>query len=337
MTDNKLSREEKFKYFGSIGKIAAIFFLGFTLFLVVSTIMLIFLTKPERDVVVPDVEGKQFMEVYNSLVRKSLKPEIKFKDIADIDDGTVLSQYPKKGKVVPENSRIKLTVSRCEFMIEVPNLAGKELPLALNSLRNIHRHDRTLSLATGVISYIPSDKVADNIVMEQSPRPGEKVRPDRKINLLVSSGKSAPDAVMPDVRGQSIELCFNLLRSKGLSVNEEIVATDDPAQSGLIVSQTPAKGSAVQKGETCTLQVSYCKLDKHPYAAYEKVEFQIPNDEKQGLYEAYIEDSHSKRIRYSKKAGPGQKILFVFRREGNATITFRCDKKRVDDMTINVD
>lgn len=337
MTDKDKSREEKFKYFGHIGRIAVIFFIGFSIFLVVSTIMLIFLTKPEREVIVPDVEGKQFTEVYNSLVRKGIKPEIKFKDIADIDDGTILSQYPKKGKVVPENSRIKLLVSRSEYYIEVPALAGKELPLALSSLRNIHRHDKTLSLGTGVVSYIPSNTVADNIVIDQSPRAGEKVTPDRKINLLVSTGKTAPDAAMPGVVGQSIELCYDLLRAKGLTVTEEIVATEDMSKSGLVVSQNPAKGAAIQKGDTCTVQVSHCRLDKHPYAAYEKIEYQIPNDEKQGLYEAYVEDGHSKRVRFSKKAGPGQKISFVFRREGNATITFLCDKKQIDDMTIHVD
>ncbi len=337
MTDKDKSRDEKFKYFGSIGRIAVIFFLGFSLFLVISTIMLIFLTKPEREVVVPDVEGKQFVEVYNSMIRKGIKPDIKFKDIADIDDGTILSQYPKKGKIVPENSRVKLVVSRSEYYIDVPNLVGKELPLALNHLRNIHRHERTLSLGTGIISYIPSDTVSDNTVIDQSPRAGEKVTPDRKINLLVSTGKIAADAVMPDVRGQSIELCFDLLRAKGLTVNEEFVATDDVTKSGVVVSQTPAKGTLVQKGDTCTVQVSYNPLDKHPYAAYEKIEYQIPGDEKQGLYEAYVEDGHSKRIRFSRKAGPGQKISFIFRREGNATITFRCDKKRIDDMTINVD
>ena len=169
MKKNGSADKEKFKYFGSIGRIAVIFFIGFSLFLLVSTIMLIILTKPEREVVVPDVEGKRFVEVYNSLIRKGIKPEIKFKDIADIDDGMVLSQYPKKGKVVPENSKIKLVVSRSKYILEVPNLLGKELPLALNNLKNIHRHDKTLSLGTGVISYIPSDTVADNIVIDQMP------------------------------------------------------------------------------------------------------------------------------------------------------------------------
>jgi beta-lactam-binding protein with PASTA domain len=337
MKKNDTQQKEKFKYFGSIGRIAVIFFIGFSLFLLVSTIILIILTKPEREVVVPDVEGKRFVEAYNSLIRKGVKPDIKFKDIADIDDGLILSQYPKKGKVVPENSKIKLLVSRSEYIIEVPNLMGKELPLALNNLKNIHRHEKTLSLGTGVISFMPSDTVTDNIVIDQSPRAGEKITPDHRINLLVSTGKTATDTVMPDVTGQYIELCYDLLRAKGLTVNEEIVMTDDSARSGLVVSQTPARGAEVKKGDACTLKINWFKLEKHPYSAYEKIEYQIPADEKAGLYEAYVNDGHSKRIRYSKNAAPGQKIVFVFRREGNAIITFRCNKKRISDTDIDVD
>lgn len=337
MSTNDSSRGEKFRYWGQIGRIAVIFFIGFSLFLVVSTIILIFLTKPEREVVVPDVEGKQFIEVYSSLTRKNIIPDIKFRDIADIDDGTVLSQYPKKGKVVPVNSKIKLVVSRSRYSIEVPNLVGKELPLALNNLKNIHRHEKTLSLGTGIISFIPSDAIADNIVIDQSPLAGEKIRPERKINLLVSAGKAAPDAVMPNVTGQSIELCYDLLRARGLTVIQEIVPTNDIAASGLVIAQTPASGAAVAGGSACTLKVNWYPIDKHPYAAYEKVEYEIPHDEPAGVYEAYIEDARSKRIRYARKAGPKEKIVFVFRREGNAVITFRRGKKPIDDMDIDVD
>jgi beta-lactam-binding protein with PASTA domain len=337
MKKKSATREENLKYFGTIGRVAAIFFLGFSLLLLVSTIILIIRTKPDREVVVPDVEGKRFVEVYNSLVRKGIKPEIKFKDINDLDDGMVLSQRPKSGKVVPENSSIKLVVTRSSYSLEVPNLVGKELPLALNNLRNIHRHDKTLSLGTGVISYIPSDTVTDNIVIEQLPRAGETVSLNRKVNILVSSGKVAPDTVMPGVTGQSIELCFDLLRAKGLSVAEEIVAVDKPEESGIILSQTPEKGSPVATGGACTVKVGYYPLEKHIYAAYEKVEFQIPADEKAGTYEASVEDGHSKRIRFSRSAGPGQKMVFVFRREGNATITFLRNKIKIDDMDIDVD
>lgn len=337
MATQTSSKEVQLTYFKSIGRIAVIFFIGFSLFLLVSTIMLIMLTKPAKEVVVPDVEGKRFIEVYNSLMRKSFRPEIKFRDIADQDDGFIVSQYPKKGKVVPENSSLKILVSRSAYYIEVPNLIGKELPLALNNLKNIHRHEKTISLGTGVISFVPSDTVGDKLVIDQSPRAGEKITPDRKIHLLVSTGKTGVDAAMPDVTGQSIELCYDLLRAKGLTVIEEIVATDDKNRSGLVVTQAPARGSAVQKDGTATVQVSLLKLDKHPYSAYEKIEYVVPQDEKAGFYEAQVDDGHSRRIRFARKSSPGQKISFIFLRQGDAKITILRDKKRIGDITINVD
>jgi eukaryotic-like serine/threonine-protein kinase len=328
---------EKLKYFGPVSRIAVIYFIGFSLFLLISTVMLIILTKPEREVVIPDVEGKQFIEVYNSLIRNGVQPEIKFKDIADLDDGVIINQHPKKGTVVPESRKLKLLVSRSRYSLDVPNLIGKELPLALNNLKNIYRSGKRISIGTGVVSYIPSDKIADNIVMDQSPRPGEKITPENKVNLLVSTGKLAVDSNMPDVVGQSIELCFDLIRAKGLLLSEEIISTDDKNKSGLIAAQTPQKGTAVQKEGAGAVKVYWYPLDKHPYSAYEKVEFQIPADEKAGLYEAYIEDSHSKRIRYSQRSGPGKKMIFVFRRMGDAKIFFLRNKKRIDETSIDVD
>jgi beta-lactam-binding protein with PASTA domain len=333
----KAFSSKKLKIFGPIARIAAVYFIGFSLFLFISTIILIFLTKPEREVVVPGVEGRKFVEVYGSLARKGIRPEIKFKDTADLDDGMILNQYPKKGTVVPEGRKLELLVTRSQYHVEVPNLIGKELPLALNNLKRIHHSGRSISLGAGVISYIPTDAVADNIVIDQSPLPGEKVAPDRKINILVSTGKPFTDNVMPGIVGQSIDLCYDLLRAKGFVVAEEVLATDDRNTSGLIVAQTPQKGGYVQNGGVVRVKVNWYPLDSHPYTAYEKIDYRVPDDAKPGLFEAYIDDGRSKRIRFSRRARPGQKIVFIFRRVGNAHISFRSNKKEIDEMDINVD
>jgi len=337
MKTNNESREETLRFFGHLGRIAAVLFIGFSLFLLVSTAILIILTRPSREVEMPDIEGKRFLEVYNNLVRKGLRPELQFKDIADFDDGTIISQYPKKGTIVPENSSVKLLVSRSRYRVEVPSLIGKELSLALSNLKNIHRHDRVISLGTGVITYLPSDTVADGIVIDQSPRAGETVSPSQTVSLLVSAGKTPPGADMPGISGQSIELCYDLLRAKGLFVAEEIVTIDNPAQSGQVISQTPAKGAPVKSGDTATLRVAWAPIEKHTYVAYERVEYTFPGDTPAGVCEAQIEDRHSKRIRYYGKGRPGHKISFIFRREGNAVITFLCNKKKVGELTINVE
>jgi beta-lactam-binding protein with PASTA domain len=281
--------------------------------------------------------GKPFVEVYNSLMRKGLKPEISFYDVFDIDNGIVLNQHPDSGSIVTEGSKLKLVVSRSSLFIDIPNVVGIELPFAINKLKNLHIYNKSVSLGLGVISYIPSDKSAENIVMDQSPRAGEKVTPDRKINLLVSAGKTDAGMKMPSLEGQSIDLCLDLLLAKGLSVSFDVADTGTRDQSGNVFAQDPPKDAAVKRGDNVRLKVHYYPLKNHPYHAYEKMEYTAPADEKGGLYEAYIEDDHPRRIAYSRSMKPGEKLSFVFHRAGNARVKILCDKKAVKVMKIDVE
>lgn len=337
MSDKTTKEKVKFNYFGTYGRIALIFFAGFSLYMFVSTVMLIFLTKPTKEITVPDVTGKRFNDTYNSLVRKGLKPELKFRDVFDYDDGIIMAQHPENGRIVAEGSTFKLTVSRSALYIDVPNLTGSELPMAINKLKNLHYHERSVSIKPGVISYIPSEKNAENIIIDQSPRSGDKITPDMKINLLVSSGKTGTDAKMPAVTGQSIELCYDLLLAKGLTVVCDITESSDKKSSGIIISQSRNPGEIIQKNSIVNLKVAHYPLKEHPFVAYEKFEYQLPSDEKEGLYEAYVDDNKSKRIRFAQKLKPGQTIKFVFERVGNAKVLILRDKNQIKVTKINVE
>lgn len=317
----------KFDYFGTIWRIAAILFVGFSLYLFISMVITVFLTKASRDVTVPDVTGVSFIEVYNTIARKDIVPEVKFKDVYDTDDGIILSQHPDPGEVVPVNSKLTLVVSRNTILLDVPKVTGMALPIALNKLKSLNYHGGSISLSTGVISYIPSAKHAENTVIAQSPSAGEKVGPDRKVNLLVSSGNAAADQNMPDVVNQSIELCYGILLSKGFSVSQEIVVATDKGLSGRVAWQKPEPGAAVPRGGSVQLGVYLYPMEEHPYRAYEKVEYQVPSDAKKSLYEAFVEDFNAKTTAFSRVMGPGEKIVFVFRREGNARITITANKE----------
>lgn len=327
----------KFLYFKSISRIALIFFLGFTLYLFISTMMLVFLTKPAKEVKTPDLIGKRYTDVHNNIVRSGLRPDLKFKDVFDLEEGMILAQHPEPGEIISEGNPVKITISRSAFYIDTPSVVGMELPMALNKMKSLHYRERSVSIGKGVISYIPSDKNAENIVIGQNPRAGEKITPDRKINLLVSSGKVQPDAVMPDVNGQSLELCYDLLLSKGVYIQEEIANTGDMAKSGIITAQQPARGTKLDKGSTVKLNVAHYHLTDKIYIGYETVEFKIPDGEKAGLYEAYIDDNSSRRTRFSAQMKPGQVIKFIFQRVGNARVSIVCDKKPVKIMSIKVD
>ncbi len=336
---NEINKEEelKFSYFKPVGRLALIFFLGFSVYLFSSTMILIFLTKSSREVKVPDVLGKRYVDVSNSLVRRGFRTDLKFIDVYDMDDGVVLSQYPESGKVVSEDSSLRLTVSRSGFFIEVPSLVGSQLPIAVNKLKNMHYQDKSVSVSTGVVSYIPSEKTADNVVISQSPKPGTRITPDRKVNLLVSSGSVKDDRRMPSVTGQSIDLCYDLLLAKGLKVKEEIIKTGDIKKSGLVASQSIRKGALIKEGAPVKIGVYWYKLREHPYTSYEHIEYTIPSDQPAGLYEAYIEDNFSKRVRFSSTMSPGQKISFLYHRVGNSKIMINRDKNNIRIMSINVD
>ncbi len=333
----KNSNVDKFVFLKTYGRIAIVFFIGISIFLFFSTAVLMFLTKPSKEVRVPDVEGKKFIDVYNSIMRRGIRPELKFRDVYDIDNGIVLRQYPEKDRIVAEGSVLRLVVSRSGLFVDVPNCIGFDLPRAVNKLKNLHYHERSISLSLGVVSYIPSSKSAANIVIDQSPRYGEKVNPDRKINFLVSMGDMEADNTMPDLTGQSINLCYDLLAAKGLAIQEEIVNTGEMKMSGIVAGQVPASGSKIEKGETARLRVYWYPLREHPFNAYEKIDYKIPTDQEKGLYEAYVEDNKSRRIRFSRTMSPGQNIEFIFQRTGNAKVTILREKKTVTVMRIHVE
>ena len=333
-TDKK---EKKKRILSFAGRLALILFIGLSLYLFVSTIILISLTKPEKEVIIPHVTGKRFIDVYNSLVRKGLKPEITPYDVYDMDNGIILNQYPEKGKIVYEGEKIKLVVSRTKIHLPVPNLIGMKLPFAINKLKNLHLDDKSYEIGIGIISYIPSEKIAENAIIEQSPESGEEISPDQKVNLLVSTGKIESEMKMPQLKDQAIDLCFDLLLAKGLYVAEEIIKTDSIQKSGIIETQNPKPGEPIQPGTQIKLQINYYAQKEKPYTAYERVTYTVPANEKEGLFEAYIDDNKSKRIRFSRKMKPGSKIDFVFKRKGDCRVSITNDKQVVDVIRIKPD
>ncbi len=324
-------------YFRTIRRIMFIFFLGFSLFLFISTIILIFLTKPEGEIEVPNVLGKRYIDVSNTIIRKELRPQLSYRNIYEMESGVILDQHPEPGAIVTTGSRIHLTLSRSNLFVEVPGVVGLELPFALNKLKNQHVNDRTVSLPVGVISYIPSEKIAENVVIDQSPRAGEKITLERKVNLLLSAGKIENTMEMPDVTGQSIDLCFTMLAAKGVYVQQSISNVHQLEAAGIVTSQVPARGAKINKGEQITLNVNYYRMEEHPFRSYEMVNYTIPADEKPGLYEAFVEDNVSKRLCYLAPRNPGQAVNFIFHRTGNAKVGIAVEKRVIKVFKFNVE
>ena len=217
----------------------------------------------------------------------------------------------------------------------MPDLKGLNLSSALNLLNKIKINGRQVSPGRGVISYVYSNTMNENHIIDQNPEFGSNVAPWQKINFLVSTTSKKDNDRMPNVTGQNIDLCYNLLISKGLLVSEEILPTGKISKSGVIISQSPYKRSRFEKGDRIKLKILYYPHNKGLYTAYEKFEYKVPADLKAGIYEAHIEDDGSDRIRFSGNVKPGKKIRFVFKRHGNANVIIRSENKIIKEILVN--
>jgi eukaryotic-like serine/threonine-protein kinase len=329
--------QEKSGFFARNRKYFLLMLVYVTLFMIVSTFMIVKLNQPAGKVRVPDVKGKEFDNVYNTLIDRELRPEISFFDALDVDSGIILKQHPAAGSIIPRESRIKLVISRNNQKVEVPDVTGGPLIIATNKLSTLYIGEKKVSLAPGIVSYIPSSEHEENSVIAQSPRAGEKVSPHSKINLLVSAGVLGRDSLMPELSGQHIDLCFDLLLSMGASVRQEIVAAASVEESGRIIKQSLAPGSAVTKGTEVVLTVAFFERENKYYQSYEKISFSAPKDAEEALYEAWVEDEEHKRIRFSRVCKANENITFVFHRTGNARVEIVKDKVKEKIITFDVD
>ena len=336
MENEKQFNEPKLKYFKPVGKIILVMFLLFSLFLFISTIMIIIRTKPAKSVKMPDVVGQRFSDISNSLIRDGLKPDVRFRETFNVENGIVLKQHPESGTIIPEGNSVRLTVSRSGYLLELPDFVGKSLPAVRNTLRNLHSRGRNFTIATGVISYVPSEKTPENIIIAQSPKPGERITPDYRVNLLVSAGNVKDERYMPDVVNQSIDIAYDLLAAKKLNVTQEIVETWDKSLNGLVTEQYPAPKSPLANNASVRLKVAIYPVKGHPYYAYERIQYRIPASYSDGRFEAYVEDDGQKRICFSENMKGGEQINFVFHRSGKAKITIMRDKEILTVMGINV-
>ena len=92
--------------------------------------------------------------------------------------------------------------------VDVPNVVGKQLSVATRLLEE--RHLRVSS------SEVTNSDVPAGQVISQSPEPGETVKEQRMVHLVVSKG--AGDITIPDLQGMSFDQAREKLKALGLSI-----------------------------------------------------------------------------------------------------------------------
>ncbi len=131
---------------------------------------------------VPSVLNKDINTARNILQDTGLKIQIIDEPFFGEDDNLyVVRQDPPPGSEVKKNRTVELEVKGSRASNQVPNLIGKTIPEAEDILSE-------LGYSIGNIAYSLHHQLSKGKIIAQNPNPGESIRGNGTISILVSKG-----------------------------------------------------------------------------------------------------------------------------------------------------
>jgi eukaryotic-like serine/threonine-protein kinase len=158
----------------------------------------------------------------------------------------VLRVQPAEGTTLDKGDRVTLVPSLGPRPVPAPEVIGKTLPKARDLLRDAGLH-------VGKTPREYSERVDAGLVMRQSVKPDAEAPIGSDIDLVISKGPTP--VPVPKVVGLKQSEATAVLQAEGFVVNatEEF---SEQVERGVVISQTPARGTEYQPGNGVTIVVS---------------------------------------------------------------------------------
>ncbi len=202
----------------------------------------------ERDIVVPDLVGRQAAEATQALNDVALK----LGDVSQVPTdvapvGVVIGQKPEAGSRLKPDDTVSFVVAAAPEQTKVPNVVGlgtddAAVMLAKARLRPFEVRSYSTTAATGY-------------VIAQVPASGTELMPGSPVALVVSRGPAPGDSTVPSVVGLPEADALTLIGARGLTPRVYL-SVDPSIGAGIVVTQTPLPNTAAAPGSSVQVLVS---------------------------------------------------------------------------------
>ena len=195
-----------------------------------------------NQVKVPDVRGFTEQQAQTQLVEAGFTTSVQHKASKQVDKGQVIDTDPQHGSEADKGSNVTIIVSKGPKSVTLPNLRGKSVSDATQTIARLGLPSPQQQLITS--------KLGAGKVVRTDPAPGP-VPPTTVVTLFVSNG----NVKVPSVTGLSCGDAQQRLASSNLQGS----CTNTPSATvpaGQVISQSPTAGSQAPQGSTVSLQVS---------------------------------------------------------------------------------
>ena len=137
-------------------------------------------------------------------------------------------------------------LSDSKSRVDVPDLMGKQADAAASMIA-----EHELELAP--MARVETEKATPGIVIDQSPRPGSRVRRGTAVEIAVAD---APKRAVPSLIGATPAAAERRLTEAGLRLGRVVTEDSSDAQSGTIFGQTPEADARVPKESSVDIVVA---------------------------------------------------------------------------------
>jgi len=227
-----------------------IFFSAFAATGIGTYIAVILVSSNSKEVVLPDLKGKNIIYVLETLTALDLNPRLYGTEYnKQCPRYHVISQDPEPGSVIKKGRDVIIYISKGKKLISVPDLRH----MSINDAKILIENNE---LQTGFISKTFSKNMPKNQILSQNPDAySDQVR-HSKVNLLVSAGKKMQKYAMPDLYALPLGNAKNIMNTNKLNIAE--IGSDNliTLPHNVIIKQTPEAGNIVTKETRISLVVN---------------------------------------------------------------------------------
>jgi serine/threonine-protein kinase len=194
---------------------------------------------------VPGVLGRKQAVAERMLREAGFETEARRESSDSVPAGRVISTSPSENSQLEKGRTVTLVVSSGPEQVAVPDVVGDD--------ENTARGKLEAAGLTVDASEEESTTEEAGTVLRQSPAAGGQVDAGSAVEIVLA--QEPPEVDVPDVLDQPSDEASAALRQAGFRVRVREQDTQEAAQDGVVLDQSPAGGEQLTKGSRVTIVV----------------------------------------------------------------------------------
>lgn len=229
----------------------------------------------------------------------------------DYEEGIIMNQA-QTGKTVKEGYSLKVTVSKGQRLITVPNMVNKDAEIARSELASAG----FIPLAREIYD----DNIAKGMVVKTEPAAGTQYPDGKEVQYFISQGPVETQVKVPNVIGLTQQRAFATLKESKLTPEVEMIPYD--GEKGKVVEQSIKADTYQDKGTKVTIYVSTGETDPIPMT----IRIPLPN----GIRGSYTIDVYRDgSVAYTKTIQNGETVA-------GGTVSIDVQGKKTETLAIYI-